>query len=223
MIKSAFSKQHIGTLRQALEDQLDSNESKAALKIFDTPLSLTFTLNHKVDSLLDFNTPAFNHAIHAVLKHTDYPVGKLEDYPLLDNQEILGIDDIFKLLEESGVGIPAYYLPVEFTANVDGEIKLEHILDLDRVASLFLPTKNRMAWLLEQHPALFEKAVEYEKDGYTWAEEPLSDLMKPERVNQIKANYIKKTERAKKHSQNQLNWKEEILNSEGIGCSSCFI
>jgi len=51
----------------------------------------------------------------------------------------------------------------------------------------------------------------------------LTDLMKPERVNQIKANYIKKTERAKKHAQNQLNWKDEILNSEGIGCSSCFI
>ena len=66
-------------------------------------------------------------------------------------------------------------------------------------------------------------AVEYEKDGYTWSEESLTDLMKPERVNQIKSNYIKKTERAQKRAQNQLNWKDEILNSEGIGCSSCFI
>ena len=69
----------------------------------------------------------------------------------------------------------------------------------------------------------FRLVGSYEKDGFTWAEESLTDLMKPERVNQIKANYIKKTERAQKHAQNQVNWKDEILNSEGIGCSSCFI
>ena len=181
-------------------------------------------MNHKVDSLLDFNTRAFNHAIHAVLKNTDYPVGKLEDYPLLDNQEILGIDDIFKLLEESGVGIPAYYLPVEFTANVDGEIKTgTYSRSRSGCFFCFFQQKIEWVWLLEQHPTLFAKAVEYEKDGYTWSEESLTDLMKPERVNQIKSNYIKKTERTKKHAQNQLNWKDEILNSEGIGCSSCFI
>ena len=224
VIKTAFSKQHITALKLALKDQLDSTESKAALKIFDTPLSLTFTLNHKVDSLLDFNTRAFNHAIHTVLKNTDYPVGKLEDYPLLDNKDILGIDDIFKLLEESGVGIPAYYLPVEFTANVDGEIKTgTYSRSRSGCFFCFFQQKIEWVWLLEQHPTLFAKAVEYEKDGYTWSEEPLTDLMKPERVNQIKSNYIKKTERAKKHAQNQLNWKDEILNSEGIGCSSCFI
>lgn len=224
VIKTAFSKQHLGTLREALKNQFDPTESEAALKIFDTPLSLTFTLNHKVESLLDFNTPAFNHAIHNVLKNTDYPVGKLDNYPLLDNQEILGIDDIFKLLEESGVGIPAYYLPVEFTADVDGEIKTgTYSRSRSGCFFCFFQQKIEWVWLLEQHPDLFAKAVEYEKDGYTWAEEPLTELMKPERVNQIKSNYIKKTERAAKNAKNQLNWKDEILNAEGIGCSSCFI
>jgi len=224
VIKTAFSIQHIDTLRAALQNHFDQIEAKPVLKIFDTPLSLTFTLNHKVESLLDFNTTAFNHAVHAVLKNTDYPVGKLDNYPLLENQEILGIDDIFKLLEESGVGIPAYYLPVEFTANIDGEIKTgTYSRSRSGCFFCFFQQKIEWVWLLEQHPKLFEKAVEYEKDGYTWSEEPLSELMKPDRVNQIKANYIKKTERAKKHAQGQLNWKDEILNSEGIGCSSCFI
>jgi len=224
VIKIAFSKQHIDILRNALAKQLDTKETETALNIFDTSLSLTFTLNHKVESLLDFNTPAFNHAIHEVLKNTDYPIGKLDHYPLLDNKEILGIDDIFKLLEESGVGIPAYYLPVEFTADIDGEIKKgTYSRSRSGCYFCFFQQKIEWVWLLEQHPELFKKATEYEKDGFTWAEESLTDLMKPERVNQIKSNYIKKTERAQKHAQNQVNWKDEILNSEGIGCSSCFI
>ena len=52
------------------------------------------------------------------LKTTDYPVGKLEEFPLIDNEDILVKDDIFRILEESGVGIPAYYNPIEF--EVDG-------------------------------------------------------------------------------------------------------
>ena len=111
-----------------------------------------------------------------------------------------------------------------FEVNVDGEIKTgTYSRSRSGCFFCFLQQKIEWVWLLEQHPELFAKAVEYEKDGYTWSEEPLTELMKPERVNQIKANYIKKTERDKKHAQNQLNWKDEILNSEGIGCSSCFI
>ena len=223
VLKAVFSKKHFETFKSALKAEL-GEKGENAIKIADTPLSITFTLNHKVEALLDFNIPAFNHAVHAVLKNTDYPVGKLDDYPLLDNQEILNIDDIFALLDNSGVGIPKYYLPVEFEAMVDGELKKgTYSRSRSGCFFCFFQQKIEWVWLLEQHPDLYAKAVDYEKDGYTWSEEPLSDLMKPERVEQIKSNYIKKTERAKQRAQGQVNWKDEILNSEGIGCSSCFI
>ena len=42
-------------------------------------------MKQKVQALIDFNTLAFNHAVHAVLKTTDYR--KLDNFPLLDNED----------------------------------------------------------------------------------------------------------------------------------------
>ena len=53
------------------------------------------------------------------LKTTDYPVGKLDEFPLLDNKDVLVKDDIFRILRESGVGVPAYYDEIPF--EVDGK------------------------------------------------------------------------------------------------------
>lgn len=52
------------------------------------------------------------------MKTTDLPVGQLDEFPLIDNDDVLVKDDIFSILEDSGVGVPAYYKPVEF--EVDG-------------------------------------------------------------------------------------------------------
>lgn len=61
----------------------------------------------------------FNRVVFEYLKTTDYPVGKLEDFPLIDNEDVLVKNDIFRILEESGVGIPAYYKSIEY--EVDGQ------------------------------------------------------------------------------------------------------
>lgn len=53
------------------------------------------------------------------MKTTDYPIGLLEDFPMLENEDVLVRDDIFRILENSGVGVPGYYKKVEF--EVDGE------------------------------------------------------------------------------------------------------
>lgn len=224
VIKAVFNNKLNGIFKEAWLHECEGLKQITAQKILDTPLSVTFTLDQKVEALLDFNTRAFNHAVHSTLKHTEYPVGKLDHFPLLDNEEILGIDEIFNLLESSGVGIPAYYLPKEFKVEIDGEIKKgTYSRSRSGCYFCFFQQKIEWVWLLEQHPQLFNKALRYEKDGYTWSEEPLSDLMKPERVHQIKAGYLKKVERQNQLSQSQVSWKDEILGAEGIGCSSCFI
>lgn len=64
-------------------------------------------------------------------------------------------------------------------------------------------------------------AMEYEKDGYSWSEERLEDLSKPERVMQIKRDHYKRIQREK--GKGNQSWKDLILEAEGEGCSSCFI
>ena len=64
--------------------------------------------------------------------------------------------------------------------------------------------------------------MEYEKDGYTWCQdETLADLIKPERMQRIKEDSLKK---AQKNSQAQSPYLLDILGeAEGEGCASCFI
>jgi hypothetical protein len=70
---------------------------------------------------------------------------------------------------------------------------------------------------------LFLKAMDYEKDGYTWIQdEPLSDLIKPDRIERIKEEYIKRSE--SKKSKIQSPYLLDILDeAEAEGCASCFI
>ncbi|WP_431244463.1 hypothetical protein ACQ9BO_09170 [Flavobacterium sp. P21] len=67
------------------------------------------------------------------------------------------------------------------------------------------------------------KAMEYEKDGYTWIQdESLSELIHPDRIEKIKEEYIKRKER--KNSKVQSPYLLDILeDAEGEGCASCFI
>jgi hypothetical protein len=76
---------------------------------------------------------------------------------------------------------------------------------------------------LEQHPDLFDAAMVYEKEGYSWMEEPLQNLKNTERVVAIKKEHYIRMNRNKLKSKTSTSWQDEILSSEGEGCASCFI
>ena len=224
VIKFVLSSASRDTLATGFEIKLAGDSLAKAIDILDKPLGLTFSMKQKANALLDFNTVAFNHAIHHVLKSTEYPVGQLKEFPLLDNEDILIIDDIYQTLEDSGVGIPAYYLPVEYTVEIDGkQEKGTYSRSRSGCFFCFFQQKIEWVWLLEQHPELFKAAKEYEKDGYTWSEEPLTDLEKPDRVIAIKTEHWKRTQRNKSKAAANLSWKDQVLAAEGQGCTSCFI
>lgn len=93
--------------------------------------------------------------------------------------------DVFDILENSGVGLPEYY---EWRSR-------------SGCYFCFFQRKGEWVGLKERHPELFERAKAYEKieEGYTWAQgESLEELERPERMTQIKANEIKRKERAAK-------------------------
>jgi 3'-phosphoadenosine 5'-phosphosulfate sulfotransferase (PAPS reductase)/FAD synthetase len=92
-------------------------------------------------------------------------------YPFKDD----GItrEDVMRILEESGVGLPDYY----------------SWRSRSGCYFCFFQRKSEWVGLLEQHPDLFEKAIAYEKpeQGYTWQHhESLDELRRPERIEQIR-------------------------------------
>ncbi len=187
--------------------------------IAQEPLSARFNQDDKLNALLDLDTKAFNEVVFEFLKTTKYPLSNEEQFPLVDNDDVLIRDDIFKILHDSGVGVPQYYEKVGFEVNGKAG---EYARSRSGCYFCFFQQKIEWVWLYEQHPAKFKMAMEYEKDGYTWMQdERLEDLIKPERISQIKEDQIKRIARAGGKKSNYLI---DILDeSEGEGCAACFI
>lgn len=188
-------------------------------EILEHPLTKDFYYAKKTNALMDVNMKLFNRAVFEYLKGTDYPVGKLIEFPLVDNEDVLIKEDIFRILEDSGVGVPAYYKPIEF--EVDGKTG-SYNRSRSGCYFCFFQQKIEWIWLYEQHPDLFAKAMEFEKDGYTWNQnESLEELTRPERVRQIKLDAIKKQEAKKKAGTGLL---VDMLDDDNDAfCANCFI
>lgn len=138
-------------------------------------------------------------------------------FPLRD----AGIDraGVLEILEQSDVGEPEYY-------------KWR-----SRSGCTFCFYQQKIEWvrLAENHPDRFAEAIDYEKtalkDGspFTWSQgESLTELIAPDRVEQIKADYEKRQERLRRIRRvNPLSAStaETIDDVYGIdeGSSSCVI
>jgi len=205
----------------ALTDKVDLGKRRDRfIDLLAKPIAINFNQQSKLDQLFEQGIKETNRLIFEFLKSTDYPLAKEEDFQLLDNEEVLVRDDIFKILENSGVGVPSYYNKVDFeVADKTGQ----YARSRSGCYFCFFQQKIEWVWLYEQHPDLFQKALEYEKDGYNWnQEESLSELIQPGRIEQIKEEYIKRQER------NQAGIKSSYLldildDSEAEGCAACFI
>ncbi|KQS91726.1 phosphoadenosine phosphosulfate reductase family protein [Chryseobacterium sp. Leaf394] len=200
---------------------LDLGEKRERIfEVINEQVSINFSQTQKLNSLLDLGIKEYNNAVFQFLQTTDYPISKESEFPLINNEDILVRDDIFKTLEESGVGVPEYYRAIEFEIN--GK-KSTYARSRSGCFFCFYQQKIEWIWLYEQHTDLFLKAMEYEKDGYTWIQdESLAELVQPERIEKIKEEYIKRKERKK--SKIQSPYLLDILDDvEGEGCASCFI
>lgn len=226
-IKATYSKYLHGDTLSKVEELLDRK------------LNITFTLNKKIDALLNVDIKAFNKVIFDFLKTTELPVGQLDYFPLVENDEVLVRDDIFEIIEQSVVDLPGYYKPLLY--EVDGE-KGQYSRSRSGCFFCFYQQKIEWVWLLEQHPDLFQKAMEYEKKGYSWVQsESLKELSEPTRVEAIKREHLKRIKAKYINMTTETDWQDNILgvennkdtnndfwlqelkDAEGDGCASCFI
>jgi 3'-phosphoadenosine 5'-phosphosulfate sulfotransferase (PAPS reductase)/FAD synthetase len=132
-----------------------------------------------------------------------------------------GKEDVFRTLEESGVGYPKYY---EWRT---------------RSGCYFCFFQRKAEWvgLKERHPDLYEKAKNYEKivrdsetgeilKRYSWSQgETLEEMEVPERVIEIKANHQKFLEEEKRRRRpvRLLEMFEDALDNDDdtLPCQIC--
>lgn len=220
VIHTVLHKNHTGRFAEICLTLAPEDMKEALGRILRKPLTKDFYYGKKANALMDLDVKLFNKAVFQFLKGTDYPVGQLDEFPLVDNDDILVRDDIFRILEDSGVGVPAYYKPIEF--EVDGQ-KGTYNRSRSGCYFCFFQQKLEWIWLYEQHPDLFAKAMEFEKDGYTWNQnESLAELSRPERVRQIKLDAIRKQQALRQKGTGLL---ADLLDSDGDDafCANCFI
>lgn len=204
----------------------ESPQANRILEVVEEPISPHFPQEQKLNQLLDLDIKAFNRVVFAFLKTTDYPLAQVDHFPLVDNDEVLVRDDIFRILRDSGVGVPTYYEKREYQVEIDGEIKTGYY---SRSRSgcffCFFQQKIEWVWLYENHPELYEKAMSYEKDGYTWQPgETLEELAHPERRQAIKREHFLRMERQQNNVQSDnLIDILGVEDAEGVGCAACFI
>lgn len=175
----------------------------------------------KLNLMLDSDVKTFNKVVFDFMKSTGYPLALADSYPLVDNDDVLVRNDIFRILEESGVGIPGYYHKKEYEVN--GK-KGEYARSRSGCYFCFFQQKIEWVWLYEQHPDLFAKAMVYEneKEGFTWNQnESLKDLIQPLRMESIKREHL---QRVGKEKSIKSKFLIDILDStEDTGCAACFI
>jgi hypothetical protein len=122
----------------------------------------------------------------------------------------LSYTDIIEILNEAGIGLPAYY-------------KWR-----SRSGCYFCFFQKKIEWvgLLENHPDRFELAKQYEKmdpvkgKRYTWCDrESLEELSRPERVKQIKYDF----QRMKENCTQSDSRLFDLLDDDGHGSQPCLI
>jgi hypothetical protein len=179
-----------------------------------------YLFSQKMKDLLHLSISTFNHVVFDFLKDQNLPVSYLEEYSLLDNEDSVDINRVFQLFKDNGVKIPGYYEEVEFEVN--GQ-KGKYNRSRSGCFFCFYQRKIEWIWLYERHPELFKAAQEYEKDGYSWMDnETLEELIQPERMAQIKLDYIA-TLQKKHNGKSQSNKLVDILADENEVCANCFI
>lgn len=196
----------------------NENNNQNFIKILKKQISLNYTLNQKHHELMTTNIPLFNKIVFNYLKTQDYPLSYIENYPLLNKEEGLAKEDIINILQSSGIGMPGYYKKIPY--NINGK-RGYYARTRSGCYFCFFQQKIEWIWLYEQHPQLYKKAMKFENDNFTWIQnETLFDLIKPDRIKEIKLKHYNKTSLTKNNKNSQYLI-DIIADNKDVGCAIC--
>jgi 3'-phosphoadenosine 5'-phosphosulfate sulfotransferase (PAPS reductase)/FAD synthetase len=132
-------------------------------------------------------------------------------YPFKDDG--IAHDDVVRILQET-IGLPAYY----------------NWRTRSGCYFCFFQRKNEWVGLLENHPDLYQMAMQYEKSdgaggGYTWGQnESLKELSEPARVSKIKSSAANAgSSSSQQDRQRSLFDIIETDSNDDAGCDFCHI
>lgn len=104
------------------------------------------------------------------------------------------LDDVKRILHDEGIGLPAYYDVV-----YDSKYDIEYFRSRSGCYFCFFMRQIEWVWLYEKHPDEYQKAMEFEKSGYTWIKDmSLAELILPDNIDKIKKSYKRMEELKKK-------------------------
>jgi len=208
----------IQNLIQIIDSIADKKTQNRFRELASRAQSKDYMFSQKVKDFLDLNISAFNKIVHAFLKTTEYPIGELPDFPLIDNTDNVDLAGVKRILFDSGLGLPPYTKEIDIEVN--GR-KGKYHRSRSGCFFCFYQRKIEWVWLYEQHPDLFQKAKAYEKDGYTWRQDlKLEDIENDEIRKKIKEDYLISLEKKPKSNSNLLI---DILDDDSVNCVNCFI
>lgn len=220
ILSKVLDNENINKVAQLYEGIAEKEKLERILEVVFEPKSAKLPFSKKLNTLLDLGIKQFNTVVYTFLKDTDYPLAKSEQFPLVNNEDIVKEADVFNLFAKNGVTVPKYYKKLTFEVN--GQ-KGEYARSRSGCYFCFFQQKIEWVWLYEQHHDLFQKALSYEKNGYTWMQdESLTQLMKPERIAKIKEDYLKKTN-IKLYQFKSSKLVDILADDTGLSCVNCFI
>lgn len=221
VIAKVLSNSNIEALEAWYSEFSGFRRKSKALELVTTPISQKFSRDQKLNALLDVGIKEFNHVVFNCLKSTSYPLAYESVFPLIDNEEVLVKEDIFRLLRDSGVGVPQYYNEIPY--EVEGKTG-KYSRTRSGCFFCFYQQRIEWVWLYEQHPEKFREAMEYEKTGYNWIQgESLEELILPDRIEQIKREHLQRVERLNKSKKSASLLDILEGEEEDLGCASCFV
>jgi 3'-phosphoadenosine 5'-phosphosulfate sulfotransferase (PAPS reductase)/FAD synthetase len=173
IISKVLSNTNSSKVKELYKSISDATNSSHFIDILNTPLSYTLSQRQKLNLLLDISIKDFNQLVFLFLKTTNYPLANADKFDLIDCEDVLVREDIFKILETSGVGVPAYYnRNEEFTFEFNGK-KIPYGRSRSGCFFCFFQQKLEWIWLFENHLDKFLLAEQYETSNgndsfFTW-------------------------------------------------------
>lgn len=215
VISKVLSNTNIPLIWDLFKGAKRTSNSARLEEVLKQPITTTFNQRQKLNLLLELGVKEFNQLVFSYIKTTNYPLAGEDEFDLINNDEVLIREDIFRILELSGVGVPAYYNRNEkFFFEFEGK-RIPYGRSRSGCFFCFFQQKMEWIWLFENHLDKFLLAEQYEtsngNDSYfTWMDSgTLRQLIGvPQNIELCKTSINKDTRRK------EVVWiNEEALNN----------